>query len=105
MIYVFLEVDFMAQVDFEEITLEKYKALELQMHRELMGVCRKYISELGIVSIMGILDIVKQETVELERAANKVIKSEELELPDKFEEQKVGEDKGKQGFTFKEGLI
>ncbi len=100
----FLEVEFMSQVDFEEITLEKYRALELQMHRELMGVCRKYITELGIVSIMGILDIVKQETVELERAASKVIKSEELELPKGFEEGKVEENKPKQGFSFKDGF-
>jgi len=99
-----LDVEFMSQVDFEEITLEKYRALELQMHRELMDVCRKYINELGIVSIMGILDIVKQETVELERATTKVIKAEDLELPKEVEEKKVEDDKPKQGLSFKDGF-
>jgi len=94
----------MNQVDFEEITLEKYRALELQMHRELMDVCRKYINELGIVSIVGIIDIVKQETVELERATSKVIKPEELELPKEFEEKKIEDDNPKQGFSFKDGF-
>jgi len=94
----------MPQVDFEEITLEKYRALELQMHRELMDICRRYITELGIVSIMGILDIVKQETVELERATNKIIKNEELELPKEFEEKKVEGNKPKQGFSFNDGF-
>jgi hypothetical protein len=100
----FSEVKLMSQVDFEEITLEKYRAIELKMHRELMDVCRKYINDLGIVSIMGILDIVKQETVELERATNKVIKSQEPELPNKFEEKKVEENKDKQVFSFKESF-
>jgi len=94
----------MPQVDFEEITLEKYRSLELQMHRDLMDVCRRYISELGIVSIMGILDIVKQETIELERATSKVIKNEELELHKEIEEKEVEEDKPKQGFSFKDGF-
>ena len=34
-----------------------------------MKICRNYITELGIISIMGILDLVKQETIELERTS------------------------------------
>ena len=65
--------------DIEGRTLEEYRQLEMQLHLELMNTCRKYISKLGIVSIMGILDIVKQETIELERATKKTFKKEEFE--------------------------
>ena len=60
-------------------TLEEYRELETRLHHELMNTCRKYIYELGIVSIMGILDIVKQETIELEKATRRNPKKEEFE--------------------------
>jgi hypothetical protein len=59
------------------MTLEKYRALEVEFHIELMKICRRYINELGIVSIIGILDVVKQETIELEGATKRDIKAEE----------------------------
>lgn len=49
-------------------TLEEYRNYEIQLHHELMNCCRKYISKVTIVSILGILDIVKQEAIELEQA-------------------------------------
>ena len=52
--------------------LKNYKIYEIQLHRELMNNCRKYLNHLGIVSIVGILDIVKQEVIELERATTDV---------------------------------
>ena len=52
-------------------SLEEYRAAETELHTELMGITRRYISKLGIVSLMGILDIVKQETRELEKATRK----------------------------------
>ena len=61
------------------MTLEEYKALEIELHTELMKICRKYINELSIISLTGILDIVKQETAELERATSKRIEDEESE--------------------------
>lgn len=64
-------------------TLEEYRQLEMQLHLELINSCRKYISELGIVSIMGILDVVKQEAIELERATKKTFKREEFDIDDK----------------------
>jgi len=63
-------------------TLKEYRQLEVQLHLELINACRKYMSELGIVSIIGILDIVKQESIELERATKKTFKKEELETDD-----------------------
>ena len=67
----------------EEKTLEEYRVLENQLHHELMNTCRKYISGLGIVSIMGILDVVKQETIELERATKRTFKKEEFSRDNK----------------------
>ncbi len=52
-------------------SLEEYRAAETELHTELMGITRRYISKLGVVSLMGILDIVKQETRELEKATRK----------------------------------
>ena len=69
----------------EGTTLEKYRELETRLHHELMNTCRKYIYELGIVSIMGILDIVKQETIELEKATRRNPKTEEFESEKKEE--------------------
>jgi len=62
-----------------EMTLLEYRATEIKLHSELMKICRNYINKLGIVSIMGILDIVKQETIELEGATRRSIKAEESE--------------------------
>jgi hypothetical protein len=52
-------------------SLEEYRAAETELHTELMSITRRYISKLGIISLIGILDIVKQETRELERATRK----------------------------------
>jgi hypothetical protein len=80
------EGKYMCPIGFEGMTLEEYRALEVELHRDLMKVCRKYINELGIVSIMGILDIVKQESMELEKATSKIMKGEELTTEDKNED-------------------
>jgi len=48
-----------------------YRNLEIGFHRELMNVCRKYINHLNLVSIVGTIETVKQEVVELIRATSK----------------------------------
>ena len=68
-------VDIMNNEEIDRKTLEEYKALEVELHRDLMRSCRKYINYLDIVSIIGIIDIVKQEAIELERATRKNISS------------------------------
>ena len=60
-------------------TFEDYKNMEISLHRDLMNSCRKYINDLSIVSILGILDIVKQESIELERATKHNIQYEQSE--------------------------
>ncbi len=44
------------------------RKLEANFHRELSNSCRKHIKKLGVVSVLGMLEMVKQETIELERA-------------------------------------
>jgi hypothetical protein len=61
-------------------SLEEYRALELMLHRDLMNCCRRYINHLEIISIIGIIDIVKQETIELEKATKKNIKNEKTPI-------------------------
>ena len=57
-------------------TLEEHKNYEIQLHRELMNSCRRYINKLSIVAILGILDFVKQEVFELERATKQTLHDE-----------------------------
>jgi len=78
--------------DEGDITLKEYREFEMQLHLDLMGVCRKYISRLGIISIMGIFDLVKQEAMELERATREDIKDEE-EKAKKREEERLGQER------------
>lgn len=58
-------------------SLKEYRALEAILHRDLMNCSRKYLNELGIVSVIGIMDIVKQEIIELEKATKKTFDSEQ----------------------------
>ena len=74
----------------ENRSLKEYRELEMQLHSELMGVCRKYITRLGIISIMGIFDIVKTEAMELEKATREDINEEE-EKARKREEDRMHE--------------
>lgn len=73
----------MYPAESNNMTLEKYRTLEVEFHIELMKICRRYINELGIVSIIGILDVVKQETIELESATKRDIKAEDAEEENK----------------------
>jgi hypothetical protein len=53
---------------------EEYKNYEIELHREIMSSCRKYIKKISIFSILGILDYVKQEAIELENATSQNLK-------------------------------
>lgn len=67
------------QLNDKERNLDEYRKYESQLHLELSNICRKYLSKLGIVSIVGILDIVKQESIELESATKRTLKKEDYE--------------------------
>ncbi len=60
-------------------SLEEHKSLEVGLHRELMSICRRYVNDIGIISVVGILDLVKQEIVDFDKAKMKVVKREELD--------------------------
>ena len=62
-------------------SLEEYRGYEAALHRDLTNCCRRYMNYLGIVSIVGIIDIVKQETIEFQKATNKNIESVNTENP------------------------
>jgi hypothetical protein len=51
--------------------LKEYREYKTQFHGELMDLCREYLKKLSIVSVIGILEIVKQETMELEQATRR----------------------------------
>ena len=57
--------------DVEIKDLNDYKAVEIAFHRDLMDISRKYMSQLNLVSLIGTLETVKQETIELIKATNK----------------------------------
>jgi hypothetical protein len=52
-------------------TLKEYREYKTQFHGELMDLCREYLNKLSIVSVVGIIEIVKQETMELEQATRR----------------------------------
>jgi len=70
----------------ENKSLREYRQLEATLHRDLMSCSRKYLNELGIISIVGIMDIVKQEIIELEKATKKPLdKTQEFDKPEDLE--------------------
>jgi len=58
------------------LSLDDYKALEAKLYGELMKACRRYSNDLSIISVLGILDIVKQEVSELDKTHRKIMKGE-----------------------------
>lgn len=58
----------MLQEEDSQTLLKDYKSVEVDFHTELMNVCKKYVHRLDTISILGIMDIVKTETIEFEKA-------------------------------------
>ena len=69
----------MAVGESKSMTLEDHRSLEFSLHRELMSVCRRYVNNLGIVSTIGMLELVKSEIVDFDTASRKTIKREETD--------------------------
>ena len=51
----------------EKLQLDEYKSMETKLYGELVKSCQSYSAKLSIISIVGILDIVKQEIKDLEK--------------------------------------
>ena len=62
--------------DFEDLPVEEYedyKTLETRLYGELIRSCQRYGTKLRLISILGILDYVKQEIMDLEKENMKFI--------------------------------
>jgi hypothetical protein len=53
--------------------LLEYKAMETRLYGELLKACRRYHNKLSIISIVGILDLVKQEMKDLDKTDFKIL--------------------------------
>lgn len=67
-------------------TLEEYQKAESMFHTELMNICKKYVSKLSTVSLIGVIETVKDETRELEKATSRDIDKDEPEGKEEFTE-------------------
>jgi hypothetical protein len=65
--------------------LNEYRKYEKDLRLELMGVCKKYIPRISITSIMGVLDLVKQETLELEKVTKSDVEIDRPKQPEQYQ--------------------
>lgn len=64
---------------FEDLPAEEYKTLETRLYGELIRSCQRYGTKLRIISILGILDFVKQEIMDFEKENMKFMDDESPE--------------------------
>ena len=60
----------------EQMTVKEYKTLETRLYGELMKTCRRYSNELHLISILGILEIVKDEIRDLDKTSRQLTRRE-----------------------------
>jgi len=60
-------------------TLKHYRAVEARLYGDVMKVCRSYGSHLSLISILGILDIVKDELKDLDQRGRRLMRQESPE--------------------------
>jgi hypothetical protein len=60
----------------EKLQLDEYKSLETKLYGEIVKSCQSYSGELTIISIVGILDLVKQEIKDLDKQKLKFMNEE-----------------------------
>ena len=51
----------------DKLNIDEYKSFETRLYGELFKSCRRYSHKLSMISIVGILDLVKQEIMDLEK--------------------------------------
>ena len=51
----------------EKLQLDEYKSMETKLYGELVKSCQSYSTKLSIISIIGILDLIKQEIKDLDK--------------------------------------
>lgn len=72
---------------FDSPKLLEYKAMETRLYGELVKACRRYHRKLSIISIVGILDLVKQEMKDLDKSDFKILEEEAIRGKSPLEEQ------------------
>ena len=60
----------------ESVDLETYKIIETRLYGELMKACRRYSNDLSLISVFGILELVKQEMSELDKTGRTFTKTQ-----------------------------
>ena len=63
----------------EKLQLDEYKSMETKLYGELVKSCQSYSDRLSIISIIGILDLVKQEIRDLEKEKFKFMREDYAE--------------------------
>ncbi|MFO7677923.1 MAG: hypothetical protein R6V50_06050 [Thermoplasmatota archaeon] len=59
---------------YQSINLDEYKRMETRLFGELMKSCQRYTNDISIISIVGILDLVKQEIKDLDKETQRFMK-------------------------------
>ena len=63
----------------EEMSVKEYKTIETRLYGELMKTCRRYTNDLHLISLLGILDIVKEEIRDLDKTGRLLTRCDEEE--------------------------
>lgn len=56
--------------------LKTYKVIETRLYGELLKACRRYSNDLDLISLLGILDLVKQEMSDLDKTSRTFSKTQ-----------------------------
>ena len=64
-----------SMVERDAVDLESYKIVETRLYGELSKTCRRYSNDLSLISILGILEIVKQEITDLDKTGRSLTKT------------------------------
>lgn len=70
------------ELNQNDMSDDEYSVLESRLYGELMRSCQKYMSKIRIISILGVLDFVRQDVINLEKKNRELMSSQ---LPDEFE--------------------
>jgi hypothetical protein len=58
----------------QKMQLDEYKFMETRLFGEVLKSCQSYTNKISIISILGILELVKQEIKDLDKQTQQFIK-------------------------------
>ena len=74
---------------FDTMSEDEYRTLETRLYGEILKSCRRYSHQLNMISILGILEMVKYEMKDLEKTNLRFMKED---VPEKIEQPFQEED-------------